>query len=120
MRRKKNKLGKNHRTEEIVAASGTVAGAMFGSMVGPVGTVAGAIVGGVVGAGAGVYLEDRAERERWHEDELDEDIGVYDGTLGAAPEDAPPPRIGAFSAEASGGERQSHPPSEGPIQDLDE
>ena len=120
MRRNKNKLGKNHRTEEIVAASGTVAGAVFGTVAGPVGTVAGAILGGVVGAGAGALLEDQSARKHAHEEELDEDIGVYDGTLGAARPDAPPARVGAFSAPSSGGERPSHPPSEGPIQDLDE
>lgn len=120
MRRKKNKLGKNHRTEEIVAASGTVAGAVFGTVAGPVGTVAGAILGGVVGAGAGAILEDQSERKHEHEEKLDEDIGVYDGTLGAARPDAPPARVGAFSGASSGGERPSHPPSEGPMQDVDE
>ena len=119
MRRKNKNLKRNHRTESIVAASGTVAGAVVGSVAGPVGTVTGAIVGGVVGATAGAVLEQEAERKHIHEDQLDEDIGVFDGTLGAAPPDAPPARIGAYSAGSSGGGRPSRPPSEGPIPEAD-
>lgn len=120
MRRRKKNLAKNHRTESIVAASGTVAGAAIGSVAGPVGTVAGAVMGTVVGAAAGAVLERENERTHQHEDALDEEIGVYDGTLGAAPPDAPPARIGAFSAGSSGAGRPSRPPTEGPISEPDE
>jgi phage tail tape-measure protein len=110
---------KTNPTETIVAASGTIAGAAMGSIAGPVGTIAGAIVGSVAGAAAGAVLEDEDAREALHEEQLDEEIGVYDGTLGAAPEDAPPARIGAFSAGSSGAGRKSVPPSEGPIPEAE-
>src|SRR6185312_15596470 len=64
MRRNKNKLGKNHRTEEIVAASGTVAGAVFGTVAGPVGTVAGAILRGVVRRRAALAPAERRAHPR--------------------------------------------------------
>ena len=117
----KNQL-KKHATEAIVAASGTVAGAVVGSIAGPVGAIAGAIVGSVAGAVAGAALEDEDARASQRDEELDETIGVYDGQIGAAPPNAPPARIGAFSAGASGAGagRTSVPPASGPIQDVDE
>ena len=120
MSTKKHRLTNKHPTEAIVAASGTVAGAVVGSIAGPVGAVAGAIVGSVAGAAAGALLEVESERESRHDEELDEAIGVYDGQLGAAPPNAPPARIGAFSSGASGAGRSSVPPASGPIQDVDE
>jgi phage tail tape-measure protein len=116
---RKLKNRKNHRTEAVVAASGTAAGAAVGSVAGPVGAVAGAIVGGVIGAAAGAVLEQENERAHQHDEHLDEDIGVYDGQLGAASPDAPPARVGAFSVGASGGARPSKPPTEGDMQDVD-
>ena len=120
MSTKKQKLTNKHPTEAIIAASGTVAGAVVGSIAGPVGIVAGAIVGSVAGAAAGAVLEDENERVHQHEDELDEAIGVYDGAIGAASPNAPPARVGAFSAGASGAGRPSAPPASGPMQDVDE
>ncbi len=102
-------------TETIVAASGTIAGAVVGAMAGPVGAIAGAIVGSVAGAAAGAVLEEEEERHAHHDEELDEEIGVYDGTLGAAKKGAPPAKIGAYSASSSGAERESVPPAEGPM-----
>jgi len=116
----KKKIRKNHRTEAVVAASGTVAGAAIGSVAGPVGVVAGAVVGTVIGATAGNVLEHEAEREHQHDEKLDEDIGVFDGQMGAAPPDAPRARIGAFSAASAGSGRPSRPPAEGPIPEPDE
>ena len=105
MSTKKHGSPKKHPTEAIVAASGTVAGA---------------VVGSIAGATAGAVLEDESERAHQHDEELDQAIGVYDGELGAAPPNAPPARIGAFSAGASGAGRTSTPPASGPIQDVDE
>lgn len=120
MSTKNKKHAKKHPTEAIVAASGTVAGAVVGSIAGPVGAIAGAIVGSVAGAAAGAVLEDEAQRAHLHDEELDEVIGVYDGAMGAAPPNAPPARVGAFSAGASGAGRSSVPPASGPLQDVDE
>jgi len=120
MSTKKHGLLKDHPTEAIIAASGTVAGAVVGAIAGPVGAVAGAIVGSVAGSAAGAVLEDEEVRSSRHDEELDEAIGVYDGAMGAAPPNAPPARVGAFSAGASGAGRSSVPPASGPMQDVDE
>ena len=109
-----------HPTETIVAATGTIAGAVVGAIAGPVGAVAGAIVGGAAGVAAGAVIEREEERAWQHDEKLDEEIGVYDGTLGAAPPNAPPARIGAFSAGSSGaGARPSEPPASGPIPEAE-
>ena len=109
-------------TEAILAAAASLTGATIGIIAGPAGVVAGAIIGSIVGAAAGVMLADSNSR-RWHHDEdLDYDIGVFDGTLGAAPPDAPPTRIGAFSSSSTGGETarpSTPPPNEGPMQEVE-
>ncbi len=120
MRRNKARTGINHRTESIVAVSGTVAGAAVGTIAGPIGTFAGAIVGMVLGAATGAMLEEENEREHQHDGKLDTEIGVYDGPMGVAGPDDPPARVGAFSSSSSGAVTPSQQPSEGPIQDVDE
>jgi len=109
-------------TEAIFAAAASLTGATIGIIAGPAGVVAGAIIGSVVGAAAGVMLADSNSR-RWHHDEdLDYDIGVYDGSLGAASPDAPPARIGAFSSGSAGGgtaRPSTPPPNAGPMQEIE-
>jgi len=109
-------------TEAILAAAASLTGAVIGIIAGPAGVVAGAIIGSVVGAGVGAMLMDSNSR-RWHHDEqLDYDIGVFDGTIGAAAPDAPPVRIGAFSSGSvgAGNARPSTPPpNEGPMQEIE-
>ena len=109
-------------TEAILAAAASLAGAAIGIIVGPAGVVAGAIIGSIVGAAAGAMLSDSNERKWLHQLELDHDIGVYDGSMGAAPPDAPPARIGAFSsgsAGAAGARPSTPPPNEGPMQEVE-
>lgn len=109
-------------TEAIFAAAASLTGAVIGIIAGPAGVVAGAIIGSVVGAAAGAMLAD-SNSKRWHHDEeLDYDIGVFDGSMGAAPPDAPKARIGAFSSGSAGGAGNAPsmpPPNAGPMQEIE-
>jgi hypothetical protein len=103
----------------IEAAFGAAAGATTGALAGPPGVVAGAVIGGAVGAVAAIALNadhTRAEREA----ELDGDIGVIGGNIGAAPADALPSVRGAFHAASLGVSTSQPASSDGPIQNLDE
>ena len=102
------------------AVGGAVAGAAVGAVAGPAGAVAGGVLGTAIGALAGVVLERQlAERAR-HDQQLDRDIGVSEGAIGAASPDAPPATRGTFSAASSGfSSGGGTVPSEGPMQDLD-
>jgi phage tail tape-measure protein len=109
-------------TEAILAGAAGLAGATIGIIAGPAGVVAGAIIGSIVGAAAGVMVTDSNNRRWHHDEETDYDIGVYDGTIGAASPDAPPTRIGAFSAGsagAAGNTPSTPPPNEGPMQEIE-
>jgi uncharacterized membrane protein len=66
------------------AIAGELVGGLLGSMAGPPGAVAGMVLGAAAGALAGEVLDEEAERAHVHEDELDEEIGVAGGDLGAA------------------------------------
>jgi hypothetical protein len=97
------------------ALSGAIAGAVIGSIAGPPGVVAGGIIGTALGVVAGVGL-DNAERVHGERDkELDEDIGVTKGNLGAADPTAPPPRRGTYSSASAGVSMGGGSPSEGPM-----
>jgi hypothetical protein len=104
----------------VEAALGVAAGATTGAFAGPPGVVAGAFIGGAVGAAAAIALHaDHARAER--EAELDRDIGVIDGDIGAAPADAPSPARGTFHAASLGVSTSAcNTSSDGPIQNLDE
>jgi hypothetical protein len=109
-------------TEVVLAAAAGLTGAVIGIIAGPAGVVAGAIIGSVVGAAAGAMLADSNSRRWHHDEELDYDIGVFDGSMGAAPPDAPPTRIGAFSSGSAGGESarpSTPPPNAGPMQEIE-
>ncbi len=77
-------LPHGHLGTDAGAVAGELVGAVVGSAAGPVGTVAGMVVGAVVGALTGHVLQDEGRRNRKHDDELDEAIGVAGGDLGAA------------------------------------
>jgi hypothetical protein len=101
---------------------GAVAGAAIGAMAGPVGIVAGSAIGGLIGAVAEEVLNEEEARRSKHDAELDEEIGVTGGTMGAAKPNQPPARFGAYSSASSGaGGMPSHDGvSSGPMQDIDE
>jgi universal stress protein A len=62
--------------------TGAVAGAATGALAGPVGAIAGGAVGSVVGAIAGSVLGREDARNDAHDRELDDAIGVTQGSIG--------------------------------------
>lgn len=121
--RKKNKSAseKAHKQrivhEAESTAMGALAGAALGAAAGPPGMAAGAIIGGLVGAATGAVLENESVRAEAHDRDLDAQIGVIGGTLGAPNLKHPPAKIGAFSAASVGGGSSSeNQPAEGPFQ----
>jgi hypothetical protein len=97
------------------AAGGAVAGAAAGAIAGLVGVAAGAVLGGMAGATAETVLEREDVRSRARQRELDSEIGVTDGHLGAPNLEHPPARVGAYSAASSGAGPELHTPAEGPF-----
>jgi hypothetical protein len=111
--------------EAKVAALGTLGGAATGAAIGLVAGPAGAVIGAAIGAVAGGVAADVAHRQavekRERDEELDREIGVTEGNLGEADPNAPPPKLGRYSAASMGvGEGGESTPAEGPIQDVDE
>jgi hypothetical protein len=102
------------------ALSGAIAGAVMGSVAGPPGIVAGGIVGTAMGIVAGVALDNADRVHDSRDKELDDDIGVTKGDLGAAGPNAPKARRGAYSAASAGAGGPSGTTAEGPMQDVDE
>jgi len=100
------------------AATGAVAGAILGAVAGPPGIVAGAILGAAAGAVAAEALETEGERVAAHTRELDEEIGVMGGDLGAPNLKHPPAKVGAYSTAATGtgASGGGSEPAEGPMQ----
>jgi outer membrane lipoprotein SlyB len=76
---------------EVGAIAGEVVGGVLGSAAGPVGAITGMIVGAAAGALVGEVLEREANRAHVHDEELDDEIGVTSGDLGAARSAKPPP-----------------------------
>jgi len=108
-----------HRVEGT-AVAGAIAGAAVGSIAGPAGIVAGGVIGGAAGAVAGFALSNGAASRHARGAELDHEIGVIDGDLGAPSLKHPPARVGAYSSSSAGvAGSASAPPSEGPMQDVD-
>lgn len=77
--------------------SGAAAGAIAGAIAGPVGAIAGAVIGAVAGAAAGIGIEENEALKDRAERELDDEIGVTAGSIGA-PQTTIPSRTGAFSS----------------------
>jgi hypothetical protein len=99
------------------AASGAVAGAVLGSIAGPPGAVAGAVIGAVAGAIAASALDTEAERQSQRTRELDAEIGVSGGDLGAPNLKHPPAKIGAYSgASVDADASDDDAAAEGPMQ----
>ena len=122
-RKKKEIAGKTSKKriahEAEAGASGALAGAVVGAVAGPPGVVAGAILGGVAGAAAGAALDTESSLRAAHDKELDAQIGVDGGDLGAPNLAHPPPTIGAYSQASTGVDADSpssQEPAEGPMQ----
>lgn len=99
-------------------ASGALVGAALGAAAGPPGMVAGALIGSMAGALAGAALDTESLRQTARTRELDAEIGVSEGELGAPNLEHPPATVGAFSAASAGTSPSSgdDEPAEGPIQ----
>jgi hypothetical protein len=98
------------------AAGGALAGAAVGSIAGPAGAAAGAVIGGVVGAIVAKISDEEADRVSFHDGELDAEIGVNGGDLGAPNLLHPPAIRGTYSAgSAGGGGTSGGGSSEGPM-----
>lgn len=98
-------------------AGGAIAGAALGAIAGPPGMAVGSVLGGVVGAIAGAAVARESERIGARTRELDEQIGVTAGSLGAPNLAHPPAKTGAYSAASAGGGTSSGgEPAEGPLQ----
>ncbi|MDB4943226.1 MAG: hypothetical protein JWP97_2760 [Labilithrix sp.] len=99
------------------AAAGAATGAMLGAFAGPPGAVVGAIVGAVAGAASGAALAGDHDQELL-DAQLDEEIGLNGGPMGAASPNAPKSVRGTFSggsAGAGGAGGSDAAPDEGPM-----
>jgi uncharacterized membrane protein len=92
-------------------ASGAIAGALVGAAAGPPGALAGAIIGAVAGALAGAVLDKDSSESDERTRELDDDIGVTSGTIGAPNLKHPPPTGDSYAAPSSA---TTDGPKEGP------
>ncbi len=102
-------------------ASGALAGVVLGAGAGPPGMVAGAIIGGMVGAITGSMLDSASSSQASHARELDEQIGVSKGDLGAPNLEHPTAKTGVCSTASLGVARSSGAePAEGPMQEPEE
>jgi hypothetical protein len=102
------------------AASGAMAGTVLGAAAGPPGMIAGAVIGAAAGAMAGAVLDTQAAKEALRTRELDAQIGVSGGNIGAPNLQHPPAKVGAFSGASVGAAAPSGgAPAEGPMQSPD-
>ncbi|MDB4942195.1 MAG: hypothetical protein JWP97_1729 [Labilithrix sp.] len=108
---------RRHQHEAEGGLGGALAGAAVGAIAGPPGALAGAIIGGVVGALAVAAVDQDLGDQAAVDRQLDADIGVSGGDLGAPNLRHPPAVRGVYSAQSAGasGEAGSSPP-EGPMQ----
>ncbi len=115
---KRRKFGTSRLAHEVeVGALGAATGTAIGMIAGPPGMVAGAIIGAVIGAISGSVIDGDARREDAHTRELDEELGVEGGELGAPGLRHPPAKRGAYSAASLGvGLLAEEEPAEGPTQ----
>jgi hypothetical protein len=104
-----------HKVEGVTG--GAVAGAVLGAIGGPPGAIAGAVIGGAMGAIAAVALDKDADQTKERNRELDDEIGVSEGELGAPNLKHPAATVGAYSTGSAGGtDSDGESPAEGPMQ----
>ncbi len=106
-----------HQHEAEAGVAGAIAGGAMGAVAGPPGAAVGAVIGGVVGAVLAAITDSEDKVKEAAERELDEDIGVTDGDLGAPNLKHPPAVRGVYSAASVGtAGAAGAEPAEGPIQ----
>jgi len=91
---------------------GAAAGAAVGAIAGPAGIVGGAVLGAIAGAATGRALIEIDEKKAAKEAQLDDEIGVTKGDLGAAQTNIPA-RIGAPSLGSVGVAEPENPSEDG-------
>lgn len=95
---------RRHRHELGGGAIGAIGGAGMGALVaGPPGAIAGAVIGAAAGTLTAWASEANAIDDAAHDRQLDAEIGVSEGDLGAPGLEHPPAKVGALSAEVVGG-----------------
>ncbi len=101
-------------------AAGAVAGAAIGAVAGPPGIVVGAVLGVAAGAvaGAALDIDDATQIQRTRE--LDAEIGITGGSLGAPNLAHPAATRGTYSAASAGASEASTTPAEGGMQIVEE
>lgn len=106
-----------HEHEAEAGLAGALAGAAMGGIGGPPGAAAGAVIGGIVGAMAAGVAEKNSAYRAMIDRELDAEIGVSRGDVGAPNVKHPPPKAGLYSSASSGaGLSGDSAPAEGPMQ----
>ena len=99
---KKTRVKRHPHAKEFAEATlGAAAGAIAGSVAGPPGAIAGAVIGAAAGTLIGIADEREAHREAAHDKELDDEIGVTSGSLGAPGLKHPPAKHGLYSGAAA-------------------
>jgi hypothetical protein len=89
-------------------------------MAGPPGAVAGAVIGGIVGALASAAVQNDGYDMAEHDAELDAELGISEGDIGAPNLEHPPAERGAFSASVCGADIfDDQEPAEGPMPPAD-
>lgn len=94
-------------------AAGAATGAIVGSAAGPVGVAVGTVLGAAAGAAAAFAVDADEEAQSQRTRELDAEIGVDGGTLGAPNLAHPPAKRATYSAASSGAKESSTSPAEG-------
>lgn len=111
-----SEAGLPHHREGAAVATGTIigaaAGAAAGAIAGPPGMLAGAVLGAFAGGATGEALAENEAVEAKHDADLDEEIGVAGGEMGAAMTTRPS-RIGCFSASSAGAGESRSPSQDG-------
>ncbi len=110
----------SHALEATTGALGVVTGAGLGALAGgPPGAIAGAVIGAAIGAASGWAADEDVADKAEIDEGLDKEIGVTQGSIGAANPQQPPLRVGAFSAASSGAGGEAGPrtpmDADGPI-----
>ncbi len=111
---------RRHLREAAGGAAGALSGAALGAMAGPPGAITGAVIGGIVGALASAAVQSEAFDIADRDHELDAELGITEGDIGAPNLEHPPAEVGAFSIANSGADIITDAePAEGPMPPAD-
>jgi hypothetical protein len=108
---------RRRRYELAMGALAAFGGGGLGAVIaGPWGLAIGAVIGAGAGGLAAWAVQRGDEQAAQRDSQLDIEIGVVEGDIGAPGLEHPPAKIGAFSREVSGtGSAESASPASGPF-----